>query len=58
MNTVKEIERAVEKLPKKDFLRLAAWIDRKREQPTRDHTAFLKSYAAKDEGLYDDLVSR
>ncbi len=23
-------------------------------EPIRDHTAFLKSYASEDEGLYDD----
>jgi hypothetical protein len=59
MSKIEEIEQAVEQLPPKDFSRLAAWIDRKRQSQTpRDHSAFLNSYAAEDEGLYDDAISR
>jgi predicted nucleotidyltransferase len=59
MSKVQEIEQAVEQLPPEDFLKLAAWIDRKRQiQNVRDHKAFLDSYAPEDEGLYDDAVSR
>ena len=59
MSTVQEIEQAVEQLPPEDFSELAAWIDRKREmQSTRDHSAFLNSYAPADEGLYDDAIAR
>ena len=59
MSTVQEIEKAVEQLPPEDFFKLAAWIDRKRAmQSTRDHSAFLNSYAPGDEGLYDDAVAR
>lgn len=59
MSKVQEIEQAVEQLPAEDFLELAAWIDHKRQlQSTRVHDAFLNSYCSKDEGLYDDAVSR
>jgi predicted nucleotidyltransferase len=59
MSRVQEIENAVEQLPPEDFSELAAWIDRKREiQNTRDHAAFLNSYAPGDEGLYDDAATR
>jgi predicted nucleotidyltransferase len=59
MSKVEEIERAVDQLPPKDFSKLVAWIDRKRQnQTTRDHSAFLNSYAPEDEGLYDDAVAR
>ena len=27
-------------------------------EPVRDHTAFLNSYVAEDEGLYDDYPAR
>jgi len=59
MSKVEEIEQAVEQLPPKDFSKLVAWIDRKRQsQTTRDHSAFLNSYAPGDEGLYDDAATR
>lgn len=59
MSKVQEIEHAVEQLPPEDFSELTEWIDRKRQmQNTRDHSAFLNSYAAEDEGLYDDAVAR
>jgi hypothetical protein len=63
MSNLEEIERAVEKLPLQDFVRLAAWVDQRRRQleivpaasmAARDHSAFLNSYAPQDEGLYDD----
>jgi len=67
MSTIEEIEQAVEKLPLQDFVRLVAWVDRRRQQlevgpsaaangclAARDHSAFLNSYAPQDEGLYDD----
>ena len=28
------------------------------QTPVRDHTAFLRSYAPEDEGLYDDCAAR
>jgi hypothetical protein len=68
---IKEIERAVEQLPAKDFAKLAVWVDRRRQQlaivqpatdksqvVVRDHSAFLNSYAPQDEGLYDDAAAR
>ena len=67
MSNIEEIEQAVEKLPIQDFVRLAAWVDQRRQQleavpsaaangcmTARDHSAFLNSYAPQDEGLYDD----
>jgi hypothetical protein len=58
MSTVQEIEHAVEKLPPEDFSELAAWMDRKRQaHSTREHSAFLNSYAPGDEGLYDDAIA-
>lgn len=70
MSNVEEIEQAVEQLPLTDFMKLAAWIDKRRRQlevpPTpaggseavvRDHSAFLNSYAPEDEGLYDDAAA-
>jgi hypothetical protein len=32
MSNIEEIERAVEKLPIQDFVRLAAWVDQRRQQ--------------------------
>ena len=71
MSKIEEIERAVEKLPLRDFVRLAVWVDRRRQQLgklqlagdggqgiLRDHSAFLNSYAPQDEGLYDDAAAR
>jgi hypothetical protein len=59
MSKIEEIERAVEQLPPEDFAQLANWIDeRRRAHSFRDHSAFLKSYVAEDEGLYDDLAAR
>ena len=68
MSNIEEIEQAVEKLPLQDFVRLAAWVDQRRQQlevvpavnggvAARDHSAFLKSYAPQDEGLYDDTAA-
>jgi len=70
MSNIEEIERAAEKLPLEEFVRLAAWVERRREQlrispavndsdaiAARDHSAFLNSYAPQDEGLYDDAAA-
>jgi len=70
MSEIKEIQQAVEKLPLEEFVRLAAWVERRREQlrispavndssaiSARDHSAFLNSYAPQDEGLYDDATA-
>ena len=70
MSNIEEIEQAVEKLPLQDFVRLAAWVDQRRQQlevapstaangcmAARDHSAFLNSYAPQDEGLYDDTAA-
>ena len=67
MSKVEELEHAIEQLPVSDFDRLADWITRRRAkisgdapeaQVLRDHSAFLNSYVAEDEGLYDDAQSR
>ena len=71
MSKIEEIEQAVEKLPLTDFVKLAVWVDRRRQQlaispsaadrsqaVVRDHSAFLNSYAPQDEGLYDDAATR
>ena len=71
MSKIEEIEQAVEQLPLSDFVRLAVWIDRRRQRlevlhpagdqaqgVVRDHGAFLNSYAPQDEGLYDDAAAR
>jgi hypothetical protein len=69
MSKIEEIEQAVEQLPLTDFLKLAVWVDQRRQQldPSatgkskafvRDHSAFLNSYAPQDEGLYDDAAAR
>lgn len=61
MSKVEEIERVIAQLPPTDFEKLAEWMDskrRKQPQPTRDHSAFLNSYAPADEGLYDDAAAR
>jgi hypothetical protein len=70
MSNIEEIEQAVEKLSIQDFVRLAAWVDQRRQQlevvpsaaangcmAARDHSAFLNSYAPQDEGLYDDTAA-
>jgi hypothetical protein len=70
MSNIEEIELAVEKLPLEEFVKLAAWVDRRRRQlevspsvndnspmTARDHSAFLNSYAPEDEGLYDDAAA-
>ena len=67
MSKIEEIEQAVEQLPLTDFVKLAVWVDQRRQQleispltagksqaVIRDHSAFLNSYAAQDESLYDD----
>jgi hypothetical protein len=71
MSRIEEIEHAVEQLPLKDFVELAVWVGRRREQlevfqpvsdngqtVVRDHSAFLNSYSPQDEGLYDDASVR
>jgi hypothetical protein len=70
MSNLEEIEQAVEKLPLQDFVRLADWVDQRRQQlevassaaangrmAARDDSAFLNSYAPQDEGLYDDTAA-
>jgi hypothetical protein len=71
MSKIEEIEQAVEQLPLGDFVKLAVWVDRRRQQleklqplghksqgGLRDHGAFLNSYAPQDEGLYGDAAAR
>ena len=71
MSKIEEIERAVAQLPLKVFVKLSAWVDRRRQQleippaatdigqpSVRDHSAFLNSYVPQDEGLYDDATPR
>jgi hypothetical protein len=71
MSKIEEIEQAVEQLPLTDFVKLAVWVDQRRQRleipPStsdksravhRDHSAFLNSYASQDEGLYDDAAAR
>jgi hypothetical protein len=57
MSKVQEIEQLIEQLPAENFAELARWMQQ-RASATRDHGAFLNSYAPEDEGLYDDAVSR
>ncbi len=57
MSKVKEIEQLIEQLPPENFAELAEWILH-RTSATRNHRAFLNSYAPEDEGLYDDAVAR
>ena len=70
MSNIEEIEQAVEKLPLQDFVRLADWVEERRQRlaisspdtrkshvGARDHSAFLNSYAPQDEGLYDDAAA-
>lgn len=63
MSKVEEIESVIARLPAEDFAKLAAWMN-SRPQPSsqprlsRDHSAFLNSYAPSDEGLYDDAPAR
>jgi hypothetical protein len=69
MSKIEEIEQEVEKLPLADFVKLAVWVDQRRQQleipqpgkknpaATRDHSAFLNSYCPQDEGLYDDAAA-
>jgi hypothetical protein len=71
MSKIEEIEQAVEQLPLTDFVKLAGWVDQRRQRleifpsvtdksqgAARDHSAFLNSYAPQDEGLYDDAAAR
>jgi hypothetical protein len=71
VSKIEEIEHAVEQLPLRDFVKLAVWVDRRRQQlegiepatdksqaVVRDHSAFLSGYAPQDEGLYDDAAAR
>ena len=70
MSKIEEIEQAVEQLPLSDLVKLAGWVDRRRQQLemtqprtsnppalVRDHSSFLNSYTTQDEGLYDDAVA-
>jgi hypothetical protein len=70
MSKIEEIEQAVEKLSLADFVKLAVWVDQRRQQLDiprtaadgnpcfiRNHSAFLNSYAPQDEGLYDDAAA-
>jgi hypothetical protein len=70
VSRIEEIERAVAQLPLTDFVKLATWVERRRQELkivspaidnhdtiVRDHTAFLNSYCQQDEGLYDDAVT-
>ena len=36
MNTVQEIEQAIEKLPEEDYARLAEWFERRLAEETRE----------------------
>lgn len=36
MNTIQEIEQAIEKLPEGDYLRLAEWFERRRAEDVRE----------------------
>jgi hypothetical protein len=63
MSNVSELERAIEKLPEREFQILAAWVEQRSRKlnshlagTSRDHSAFLSSYAPEDEGLYDDAT--
>ena len=63
MGKIEEIERVIERLPAEDFEKLSAWMAQRggrsgqQAKPAplvfRDHSAFLNSYSAEDEGLYD-----
>ena len=70
MSKIEEIEQAAEQLPLNDFAKLAAWVDRRRQElhlcqsvtgksqeVVRDHSVFLNSYFPQDEGLYDDAAA-
>ena len=64
MSKVEEIEKAVEQLPLHDFVQLAGWVERRRQElkvegveGVRNHNAFLSSYTPEDEGLYDDAAA-
>jgi hypothetical protein len=57
MSKVEEIEQLIEQLPPENFAELAEWMQQ-RASATRNHSAFLNSYTAEDEGLYDDAVAR
>ena len=57
MSKVQEIEQLIEQLPPENFAELAEWMQQ-RALATRDHSAFLNSYAPGDEGLYDDAIAR
>jgi hypothetical protein len=68
MSRVEELERVIEQLPKEDFERLSSWMAQRCAERSqgggqaplvlRDHSAFLNSYTAEDEGLYDDGAGR
>jgi len=68
MRTVEEIERAIELLPPQELEKLSRWmaqhsagvVTKAAAAPFcfREHSAFLSSYAAEDEGLYSDGEGR
>ena len=71
MSKIEEIKQAVEQLDLNEFVKLAIWVDQRRQRleisppvtdkgsaAIRDHSAFLNSYAPQDEGLYDDAATR
>jgi hypothetical protein len=57
VSKVEEIEQLIEQLPPENFAELAEWIQQ-RASATRNHRAFLSSYAPEDEGLYDNALAR
>jgi len=69
MSKVEEIEQAARQLPINEFVELALWVDRRRQElelslpadsgrSVRNHSAFLSGYAPEDENLYDDAKAR
>jgi len=71
MSKIEEIKQAAEQLDLNEFVKLAIWVDQRRQRleisppvtdkgsaAIRDHSAFLNSYAPQDEGLYDDAATR
>ena len=54
MSSVEEIERAVEKLPQKEFAKLAAWMDQHEAETIGD---FSIHAAKSDAGWFDTYMS-
>ncbi len=71
MSRIEEIEQAVEQPSSGFTIKLAVWVDQRRQRLeiassatkpgltifVRDHSAFLNSYSPQDEGLYDDVAA-